>query len=69
MMPNLFAGDGRAKELYRDGYKEGLDHNMIRLTRDYTDLPIEEREVYDSGFRDGRRERWRREEEEERGWR
>lgn len=69
MMPYFFGDERHGRELYRDGYREGLEHVWPRWTSEYTDMTIDERQVYDAGFNDGRRERWRREDEEEGGWR
>ena len=52
---------------YRQGYNEGLKSGSPwpRWTQEYSELKGSEKWDFDDGFRRGREERWRRQEEEE----
>lgn len=56
-----------SSDLYEAGYRDGRDNPFApSLTSDYVGLDMHDRREYDSGVEDGRRERDRRYEEEER---
>ena len=49
-------------EDYKAGYSNGLTYGHARLNKDYKEMDYSRKKEYERGVRDGKIERWRKEE-------